>query len=177
MVKADARTAQLKITAKVDSELGTRAILLRGEATENGQTAVQFSQPVALTVVQIPFVLSAAPDKISIKVPRTGETNAEETTVKVKVERRNFPGAIPLTVEGLPAGVRVTGTNIPPNAAEAALVFTATEKALAGTNYTFAVQGAALHNDRLYRHKTGGVKLKLAMPVAEVTTNAAAMPQ
>ena len=177
-VKADARTAQLKLTAKVDSELGTRAIQLRGEATENGQVVVQFSQPMALTVAQIPFVLSATPAKISFKIPRAGETNADEATVKVKVERRNFPGAIPLTVEGLPAGVQVSGTNIPADTAEVALVFTATEKAAAGTNYTFVVQGAALHNDRLYRHKTGGVKLTLAMPAAEVaTTNAAAVPK
>ena len=157
-------------------ELGTRAIQLRGEATENGQTVVQFSQPVALTVAQIPFVLSATPAKISLSLPRPGETNADEATVKVKVERRNFPGAIPLVLEGLPAGVQVSGTNIPADAAEVALVFTATEKAKAGTNYTFVVQGAALHNDRLYRHKTGGVKLILAAPPAAIAaTNAAAV--
>jgi hypothetical protein len=177
-VKADARTAQLKLTAKVDSELGTRAIWFRGEATENGQTVVQFSQPVALTIAQIPFVLSATPAKLSLKVPGAGETNAEGVTVKVNVERRNFPGAIPLVIEGLPAGVQVSGTNIPMGLAEAALVFTATGKAEAGTNYTVVVQGAALHNDRLYRHKTGGVKLTLAMPSTEiVTTNGAVGPK
>lgn len=176
VVKADARTAQLKFTAKVDSELGTRAIQLRGETTENGQTVVQFSQPVALTVAQIPFVLSATPAKVSLSLPRPGATNSDEATVKVKVERRNFPGAIPLVLEGLPAGVQVSGTNIPADAVEVALVFTATEMAAAGTNYTFVVQGAALHNDRLYRHKTGGVKLILAAPPAAIAaTNAAAV--
>lgn len=177
-VKADARTAQLKFTAKVDSELGTRAIQLRGEATENGQAVVQFSQPMALTVAQIPFVLSVTPAKIALNLARSGGTNADEATVKVKVERRNFTGAIPLLLEGLPAGVQVHGTNIPSGAGEAALVFTATEKAAAGTNYAFVVQGTALHNDRLYRHKTGGVKLILTAPPAEIaTTNAAAVPK
>jgi hypothetical protein len=176
-VKSDARTAQLKLTAKAESEVGVRSILVRGEASDGGQTVVQFSQPVAVSVAQIPFVLSAVSGKISLNLPQPGQTNVDEAVLKVKAERRNFAGAIPLTVEGLPAGVSITGTNIPPGEAEAALTIFATDKAAAGTNYTFTVHGAAMHNDRLYRHKTGGVRLSLALPAIEVAaTNAAVVP-
>ena len=43
-VKGDARTAQLKLTAAVNSELGVRTVLVRGESTNHGQPVVQFSQ-------------------------------------------------------------------------------------------------------------------------------------
>ncbi len=176
-VKSDARTAQLKLTAKVDSEIGVRKVLVRGEATDNGQPVIQFSQPVALGVAQIPFVLSASQSKISLNLPLPGQTNVDEAVLKVKVDRRNFAGEIPLTVDGLPTGVRVTGTNIPAGAAEAALTIFGTEKASVGTNYSFTVQGAAMHNDRLYRHKTGAVRLRLALPALEVAaTNTAVVP-
>ncbi len=176
-VKSDARTAQLKLTAKAESEVGVRSVLVRGEASDGGQTVVQFSQPVAVSVAQIPFVLSAVSGKISLNLPQPGQTNVDEAVLKVKAERRNFTGAIPLTIEGLPAGVSITGTNIPPGEAEASLTIFATDKAAAGTNYTFTVHGAAMHNDRLYRHKTGGVRLSLALPSIEVaSTNAAVVP-
>jgi hypothetical protein len=176
-VKGDARTAQLRFTAKVDSELGTRPVLIRGEATDGGQTAVEFSQPLAMTVAQIPFVLSA-PGKISLNAPRPGSTNVDEAELKVKVERRGFNGEIPLTLEGVPAGITVTGTNIPANAADATLLFTATGKTAPLTNATFTVHGAAMHNDRLYRHKTGGVKLNVSAPPVEVaSTNAVVAPR
>ncbi len=176
-VKGDARTAQLKLTAKVDSEIGVRKVLVRGEATDNGQTVVQFSQPVALSVAQIPFVLSASQGKISLNLPLPGQTNVDEAVLKVKADRRNFTAQIPLIVEGLPAGVRITGTNIPAGAAEAELTLSGTEKASAGTNYSFTVHGAAMHNDRLYRHKTGAVRLSLALPTIEVAaTNATVVP-
>jgi hypothetical protein len=175
--KSDARTAQLKFTAKVDSELGTRAVLIRGEASDGGQTVAEFSQPVALAVAQIPFVLSA-PGKVVLNAPRAGSTNMDEVELKVKVDRRGFTGEIPLTLEGVPAGITVSGTNIPANVAEAVLTFIATDKAPALTNSTFTIHGAAMHNDRLYRHKTGGVKLTVSQPAIEVaSTNATVAPR
>jgi len=177
-VKSDARTAQIKFTAKVDSELGTRAVLVRGEATDNGQTVVQFSQPIALTVAQIPFALSAAPAKLALNAPRAGSTNYDDATLKVKVDRRNFPGEIPLTLDGVPAGVKVDGAMIASNAADATLTFVVTEKAQPTTNATITIQGSAMHNDRMYRHKTGGIKLAIAPPPVEVaSTNAVVVPK
>jgi hypothetical protein len=175
-LKPDAASAQLKFTAKVDSELGTRAVLVRGEANDGGQTAVEFSQPVALTVLQIPFVLSA-PGKVSLNAPRAGSTNVDEAELKVRVDRRGFAGEIPLTLEGVPAGIRVSGTNISANAAEALLTFVATDKTQPRTNATVTIRGAAMHDDKLYRHKTT-VKLSVSPPAIEIaSTNSVVVPK
>jgi hypothetical protein len=175
-VKSNEATARLTLTAKVDSEIGTRAVLVRGEAAENGQTAVQFSQPLALTVAQIPFVLSAAPAKLALNLPRPGSTNLDEAALKIKVERRGFTGEIPLTIDGLPAGVKVEGTKVATNAADATLTFIAGEKAQPVTNATLTIRGAAMHNDRLYRHKPGAIKLTISPPVIEVASTNAIVP-
>jgi len=100
-------------------------------------------------------------------------------TLKVKVDRRGFAGEIPLTIEGVPTGVTVTGTNIAANAADAALTFVATDKAKPITNGTVTVQGAAMFNDRLYRHKTGAVKLIVSAPasIEVAATNAVPVPK
>ena len=172
-VKSDARTAQLKLTANVNSELGVRSVLVRGEATNNGQSVVQFSQPVAVAVTQIPFVLIASQAKLGLNAARPGATNYDEVTMKVKVERRGYAGEIPLTLSGVPAGIKVDGTNIAANAADTTLTFVATEEAKPTTNATITIQGAAMFNDRLYRHKTAGVRLAIAPPPVEVVaTNA-----
>jgi hypothetical protein len=177
-VKSDARTAQLKLTANVNSELGVRTVLVRGEATNNGQSVVQFSQPVAVAVTQIPFVLTASQTKLGLNAARPGTTNFDDVTMKVNVERRGYAGEIPLTLAGLPAGVKVDGTNIAANAADTTLTFVATEQAKPTTNATITIQGVAMFNDRIYRHKTAGVRLAIAPPVVEVaTTNAVAAPK
>jgi uncharacterized protein YdeI (BOF family) len=178
-VKADARTAQLKLTANADSELGVRHLLVRGESTNNGQQVIEFSQPVAVGVAQIPFVLSATPAKISLNAPPAGSTNVDEVELKVAVNRRGFVGDLPLVVKGVPEGVRVEGTNVAANAGELVMKFLATEKAKATTNGSVTIEAAAMVNDRLYRHKTGTIKVVVAPPaVMEVaTTNSIAPPK
>ena len=179
IAKADARTAQLKLTATVGSDIGTRAILVRGEANDGGQSVVQFSQPIAVTVGQIPFVLSATPSKISLNTPPAGSTNVDEVELKVRVERRGFTGELPLTLTGLPKGVTVDGTNIAANSSELVMKFLATDKTPAITNGSVSIQAAAMHNDRLYRHKTGGIKVIVSPPPAMeiAATNAVISPQ
>ena len=177
-VKSDARTAQLKLTATANSELGVRTVLVRGEATNNGQSIVQFSQPVAVAVTQIPFVLTAAQTKLGLNAARPGATNFDDVTMMVKVERRGYAGEIPLTLTGVPVGVNVDGTNIAANAADTTLTFFATEQAKPTTNATISIQGVAMFNDRIYRHKTAGVRLVITPPAVEVaTTNAVATPK
>jgi hypothetical protein len=178
-VKSDARTAQLKLTANIDSETGVRQILVRGEATNNGQAVVEFSQPVALAVTQIPFVLSATPSKISLNVPPAGSTNVDEMELKVRVDRRGFTGELPLVLSGLPEGVRVDATNIAANAVELVMKFFATDKTPPTTNATVTIQAAAMFNDRLYRHKTGGIKVVVSPPatVEVAATNAVVTPK
>ena len=102
----------------------------------------------------------------------------DEVVLKVKVDRRGFTGEIPLTIDGALPGVTIEGTNIAANAAEAAVKFLATDKTAPLTNASFTVRGAAMHNDRLYRHKTGAITLTVAPPPVEVTsTNAAVVPK
>ncbi len=177
--KGDARTAQLKLTANIDAEIGVRHVLVRGEALINGQAVVEFSQPVALAVTQIPFVLSATPSKISLNAPPAGSTNVDEMELKVKVDRRGFTGELPLVLTGLPVGVKVDGTNLAANAGELVIKFIATDKTPPTTNATVTIQAAAMFNDRLYRHKTGGIKVVVSPPAAiEVAaTNVVLVPK
>jgi len=168
----------LKLTANIDSEIGVRHVLVRGEATNNRQSVVEFSQPVAVGVTQIPFVLTATPAKISLNAPPAGSTNVDEMELKLKVERRGFTGELPLTLTGLPDGVKVEGTNVAANAGELVMKFIATEKTPAITNATVTIQASAMFNDRLYRHKTGGIKVVVAPPAAlEIATNAVVTPK
>ncbi len=177
-VKTNETTVKLPLTAKVDSEIGTRVVLVRGEAMDAGEKIVQFSQPVAVSVAQIPFVLSAAPAKLTLNAPRSGSTNVDEVILKVKVDRRSFTGEIPLNIDGALPGVTVEGTNIAANAAEASVKFLATDKTAPMTNVSFTVRGAAMHQDRLYRHKTGAINLNVVPPAVEIaSTNAAVIPK
>ena len=177
-VRSDVRTAQLKLTANVNSELGVRTVLVRGECTNNGQSVVQFSQPVAVAVTQIPFVLTAAQTKLGLNAARPGATNFDDVTMMVKVERRGYAGEIPLTLTGVPVGVNVDGTNIAANAADTTLTFFATEQARPTTNAAITIQGVAMFNDRLYRHKTAGIRLAIAPAAVQVAaTNAVESPK
>ena len=179
VVKGDARSAQLKLTAAIDSELGSRQVFVRGEAMHQGQPMVEFSQPVAVTVTQIPFVLSATPAKISLNAPPAGATNVDEVELKVAVNRRGFAGELPLVVKGLPDGVRVEGTNVPANAGELVMKFLASGKTPPTTNGSVTIEAAAMFNDRLYRHKTGGIKVVVSPPATTelAATNAAVLPK
>jgi hypothetical protein len=179
-VKSNETMVKVPLTAKVDSEVATRAVFVRGEATHGGEKVVQFSQPVAVTVAQIPFVLSAAPAKLTLNTPRSGSTNVDEVILKVKVDRRNFTGEVPLVIDGNLPGVRIEGTNVTANAAEAAVKFVASESTPSLTNVSFTVTGAAMHKDRLYRHKTGAIRLSVLPPAASIevaSTNAAVVPK
>jgi hypothetical protein len=177
-VKGDVSTAQLKLTAKVDSELGTRHVLVRGEANDGEQTIVQFSQPVAVTVAQIPFVLSTSSAKLVLNAARPGSTNFDEVELKLRADRRNFTGEIPLTWMGIPDGVKMEMNSIPTNTSEVVVKFVATDKAKPATNVSVTVQGAAMNNDRFYRHKPGALQLTISPPeMIEIATNAVAAPK
>ena len=178
-LKGEASSGQIKLTARGDSEIGTRHILVRAEATDAGQPVVLFSQPVAVTVSQIPFVLSTSSSKLTLNASPAGATNFDEVELKVRAERRNFTGEIPLTWEGLPAGIKLEGASIPTNTTELVVKISATEKSKPATNITLTVQGAAMNNDRLYRHKAGAIQLNIAPPEMPeiVATNAVAVPK
>jgi hypothetical protein len=98
----------------------------------------------------------------------------------VKVDRRDFTGEVPLVIDANLPGIRIEGTNIAANAAEAAVKFVASESTPSLTNVSFTVTGAAMHKDRLYRHKTGAIRLSVLPPAASIdlaSTNAAVVPK
>src|SRR5436190_8610241 len=178
-LKGEAISGQLKLRARVDSEIGTRHILVRGEGSDAGQAVVQFSHPVAVTVAQIPFVLSTSSSKLALNASPAGTTDFDDVELKVRADRRNFTGEIPLTWEGVPAGVKLEGSSIATNSSELVVKISATDKSKPATNVTLTVQGAAMHNDRLYRHKAGAIQLTISAPEMPelVATNAVVVPK
>lgn len=125
-----------------------------------------------LTVTPIPFVLSTSSPKYSVAM-------GGEAKLTIKAERRaGFAGEIALTFEDLPKGVQVEPVKIAKGAGDAALTLTASTNAVLGTNFSFTILGAGLHNDRNFKHRTGALKLSVTAPPMETAaTNAVPSPQ
>ena len=159
---------KLKLTAKQDSEIGTRTILIRGEAAVDGQAIVQYSREVPVTITQIPFLISSTLPKLTVTaLPPGSQSAASEASTAIKVERRDgFTNELQLTIKGMPAGIDATLDKIPANATESTLKIVATDKAAPGTNYSFTVTGIGQHKDRNYKFKTGAVALVVNAPEA-----------
>lgn len=176
-MKGAATTAKITLTPKMDSEVGTRTIVVRGESGG----VVQYTRPVPVTVTQYPLVLSSLLGRLNVTALPTNSTSAAgETETKIKVERRaGFAGEVELTLEGLPAGIKSELPKIPAGVGEVTLKLLASEKAPPGTN-TLTVRGTAVFNDRTYKAKSGGITLIIAAPeqVEVASTNAppAAVP-
>ena len=172
ILKTNELSAKLPLKARLDSELGTRPVIVRAEATNDGQTFVLYTRPVPLTVTPIPFVLSTSSPKYSVAM-------GGEAKLTIKAERRaGFAGEIALTFEDLPKGVQVEPVKIAKGAGDGALTLTASTNAVLGTNFSFTILGAGLHNDRNFKHRTGALKLSVTAPPMETAaTNAVPSPQ
>src|SRR5439155_276279 len=86
-VRATDGRATLNLKAKLDSETGTRLILFKGEAKAEGQTVVQYSRAIPLTVDPFPFTLAnSLPRKVTINAPASedGSDQAAEKTASAK---------------------------------------------------------------------------------------------
>jgi hypothetical protein len=174
-VKGTESIGKLTFKAKLDSEVGTRTAVIRGEATVNGQLVTQYSREIPITITQVPFIVSSTLSRLSITaLPASSASAARETSTTIKVERRaGFAGEVALSLEGVPTNVVTTLANIPASASETTLKIEATEKSAIGTNFTITVVGAATFNDRNYKHKSGGVALVVSAPeMTEIATNA-----
>jgi hypothetical protein len=159
-VPGDASEFSIPARAKLSSEIGTRPITLRAEAKVDGAEVVQFSQPIPLSIVEYPFVLSSSLPRLSLTVPGAGvKSAASEAEFSVKVERRGwFTDAISLSLEGLPEGIVATATNLPSGVGEALFRLTTNEKAKPGTN-TFTIVGAANVNNNEFKQNGPSVVL------------------
>jgi len=179
VIKAGENVGRIKLTPKMDSEIGMRTLVVRGESMVEGRQVVSFTQPIPVAVTQFPLVLSSTLPRLSLTVLPPGSTSAAgEAETKIRVERRaGFAGDVELSIEGLPEGVRSELPKIPAGVGEVALKLFATEKAKVGTNYNLTVVGAAVVNDRNYKVRTGKIGLTIGLPEAvEVATNAVAVP-
>jgi hypothetical protein len=165
LIKTDQPVHRVKLTAKQDSEVGTRTIVIRGEATVDGATVVQYSSPMPITVKQIPFVISSTLSRLIVAaLPTNAQSAASETATIIKLDRRaGFTNDVDLSIDGLPTGVIPTLDRIPAGVAETTMKLVATEKAPPGTN-TLTVVATAMHNDRLYKHRSGSITLTINAP-------------
>ncbi|PYI82856.1 MAG: hypothetical protein DME26_16305 [Verrucomicrobia bacterium] len=175
VIKGAESTAKITLKPKMDSETGTRTIVVRGEAMVEGQLVAQYSQPMPVSVSEFPVLLSSQLSRLSLAVLPPGSTSAagEALTVIKATRRAGFAGDIELAVEGLPAGVKADVSKIAASAAETTLKLNATEKTEVGTNFTLTVVGSFVFNDRNYKARTGKISLNITPPEqTEVATNA-----
>jgi hypothetical protein len=175
VIKSTETLGKITLKPKMDSEIGTRTIVVRGEATVDGQLIAQYTQPMPISVTQYPLILSSTLSRLSVAVLPPGSVSAAgEAETKIKVERRaGFKGDVDLAIEGLPAAIKSELGKIPADVAETTLKLNATEKAALGTNFNFTVVGTAVFNDRTYKTRTGQISLSVTAPEpVEVATNA-----
>jgi hypothetical protein len=174
-VKGNEDEGTLKVKAKLDSEIGARMVALRGEATVDGQTVVQYSAPFPVQTTQIPFVLSTSLKRVTLTaLPARSQSSAGEAFFTVKADRRaGFDGEITVQVEGAPEGVTVTAEKMAAGARESNVKLVASEKAAVGKEVQLTVTGVGNFREKTYRFKPAAIGLLVNAPeAAEVKTAA-----
>jgi hypothetical protein len=158
----------INLRTKLDSEIGTRAAVVRAEANVDGSTVVEYSTPFGLATKELPFVLRTSLTKLAVTALPTGsQSAASEASFASKVERRaGFNGEVVIVVEGIPAGVTVLADKIPASGGEAPIKLVATDKAAIGKDVALTITGTGVFNDRTYRQKAPPVTLTVNAPEA-----------
>ncbi len=161
----------LRLSARLDSEIGTRPILVKGEATVNGRTVTQYAIDLPLTVRPVPFVLTTSLQRLSVAaLPENSDSGAREAVFTIKADRRSgFTNEIALSLEGAPAGITVVMDKIPANATEATVRLIAQEKSPAGQEFPLRILGVGSFHDRIYRQRPGEIKLTVTVPESAPT--------
>jgi hypothetical protein len=177
IIKDNETLGRITLTARMDSEIGTRTIVVGGLGGLDGQLYSEYTQPIPVTVTQYPLVLSSTLPRLSLTVlPPGSDSAAGEAETKIRVDRRaGFKGDVELAIEGLPEGVKSEVPRIPEGVGEVTVKLFATDKSKPGTNFTLTVIGTAQFNDRHYKARTGRIALSIALPedVELAATNAA----
>jgi hypothetical protein len=179
VIKGADSTGRLTLTPRMDSEIGTRTIVVRGEATVDGRQVITYTRPLPVSVTQYPLLLSSTLPRLALTVlPPGTDSAAGEAETKIRVERRaGFAGDVDLVLEGLPEGLKSEVPKIPAGSGEVTVKLTVTDKAAVGTNFNFTVVGTAMVNERRYKTRTGPIALSITAPEAiEVATNAVPVP-
>ena len=168
-IKPNEQRGALTLKGKLDSEIGVRHMVLRGEAQLNGHTTSAFSSLIPLATAQIPYVLTTSLKKLIVTaLPSDSGSAASEAVFLVKADRRmGFTNEIALKIEGLPEGITATAPNILANEKEATIRLVASEKAPPGKDLSLTISGAGLHQDRNYRFSAPAVTLTINAPEVE----------
>ncbi len=179
--------AKLAFSAAYNSEVSTRPVMIRAEATVDGAVVAEHvAAPVPLTVSRIPLFLTAMlpgspffrtdPFKLAVvALPTNSVSPANTTEFVVKADRRGVTNEIPLRIDGLPEGVFATVSPVPANANLATIRLVVSEK-VAVKEHVFTVVGTATADDRTWRPRTQPVTLVVSAPEKETTAVAAPVP-
>ena len=165
-VQAGETRASIKLKARPDAQPGTRPVYVKAEATVEGQTVIQYSQAIPLTIRAIPFTIENTMKRLSLAaLPAGMKSAAGEAEFAVRASRRGwFTDKIELSLEGLPEGVSITSTNLPSGITEAGFKLNAGEKAPAGKEFQIIVTGSATVGGRTYQQRTAPMTLSITKP-------------
>ena len=156
LINGSQNMGRVKLQARLDSEVGTRTIVIKGDSGD----ITQYSRPIPITVAQVPFTVSSTLSRLSVTaLPTNAQSAASQAETAVKLDRRaGFTNEVQLSVEGLPSGILSTLDKISASGAEATFKLVATEKAPAGTN-SLTIVATGMHNDRNYKQRSGAITL------------------
>jgi hypothetical protein len=168
-LKGNESKGSVAVKAKLDSEIGARMMVLKGESGES----VQYSAPFPVGTSQIPFVLTSTSKRVILTALAPGsQSSAGEAFFLVKADRRlGFDGEITLQVEGSLDGVSITAEKMAKDAKEATVKLVASDKAVVGKETQLTITGVGTFNDKTYRFKPAPITLLVNAPEpAEVKT-------
>jgi hypothetical protein len=173
-IKANESRGSISMKAKLDSEIGARMMVLRGDATVNGQPVTQYSAPFPVQTSEIPFMLTTTLKRLVVTaVPPGSQSSANEAVFQVKANRRaGFKGEITLQLEGVPDGISATVDKIGESNGEATVKLLASDKVAPTTKeIELKLTGVAVFKDKTYRFKPPAIALQINAPEpAEIKT-------
>ena len=166
-IKANESRGSISMKAKLDSEIGARMMVLRGDATVNGQPVTQYSAPFPVQTSEIPFMLTTTLKRVVVTaVPPGSQSAANEAVFLVKANRRaGFNGEIKLQLEGVPDGITATVDKIAESSGEATIKLLASNKAAPTTKeIELKLTGTGVFKDKTYRFKPPVIALQVNAP-------------
>ena len=181
--------SKLNLHAAYTAALGVHPMVVRGEATIDGNSAVEYApvqvpvttQGIAMFLTAMlpgsPFFRTDDVKLSAVALPTNSTSAANSTEFVVKVDRRGLAGEIALALEDLPKGVVASVLPITANAREATVKLLVTDQAETGKELQFRIIGTATHDDRIWRQKTQNIHLFVAAPEKESSPTPAATPQ
>jgi hypothetical protein len=173
-IKGNESRGSISAKAKLDSEIGARMMVLRGDTTANDQPVTQYSAPFPVQTTEIPFLLTTTLKRVVVTaLPTAAQSSANEAVFLVKANRRSgFSNEIALQLEGVPQGITATVDKIGASTNEATIKLLASDKAEpTSKEIELKLTGIGTFKDKTYRFKPPVIGLQINAPEpAEVKT-------